>query len=255
MITYNHEKYIGEAIEGVLRQECDFECELIIADDASQDQTGEIVKKYIDSHPRGHWIKYTRHEQNKGMMGNFVWALKQCKGKYIALCEGDDFWIHPNKIQIQVDFLIENLEFSMTFHDANYLYLELGRKFSDKYDFIKEKQIFGLKDLQNRKWFIPTASIVFRKFHIPNWMVNVKEGDFTLHLLLSNRGNFFYFPNSWSVYRIHIGGQSRVIKTYKNRLNDIKIWFTYIPNINPLILFRWYFSNWWRLNLQRFKEG
>jgi glycosyltransferase involved in cell wall biosynthesis len=79
MITYNHEAFIAEAIEGVLMQEVDFPVELIIADDCSPDRTSEIVQGYLDTHPKGHWIKYTRHDQNKGMMPNFVWALEQAK--------------------------------------------------------------------------------------------------------------------------------------------------------------------------------
>ena len=108
MITYNHEKYIQQAIEGVLMQKINFHIELIIADDTSPDQTENIVKKIIVEHPNGHWIKYTKHKFNKGVSKNFTWALKQAKGKYIALCEGDDYWTDPLKLQKQVDFLEEN---------------------------------------------------------------------------------------------------------------------------------------------------
>ena len=95
MITYGHEKFIEKAINGVLMQECNFEIELILANDCSPDSTNEKVKHCIDSHPRGHWIKNTMHPKNLGMMPNFIWALQECNGKYIALCEGDDYWTDP----------------------------------------------------------------------------------------------------------------------------------------------------------------
>jgi glycosyltransferase involved in cell wall biosynthesis len=105
MITYKHEQFIAKAIEGVLMQKCDFEVELIIADDCSPDKTEEKVFQIIKNHPKNSWIKYTKHKTNKGMISNFNWALNQCKGKYIAMCEGDDYWTDPLKLQKQVDFL------------------------------------------------------------------------------------------------------------------------------------------------------
>ncbi|MDO9260985.1 MAG: glycosyltransferase, partial [Flavobacteriaceae bacterium] len=104
MITYNHENYIQQAIEGVLMQTCNFEVELIIANDCATDKTDEVIQEIIKNHPNSSWIKYTNHSQNKGMMPNFIWAMQQCKGKYIALCEGDDYWTDPLKLQKQVEF-------------------------------------------------------------------------------------------------------------------------------------------------------
>ena len=121
MITYKHEGFIAEAIDGVLMQECDFEVELIIADDCSPDKTSLIVSKYIETHPKGQWIKYTRHEHNKGMMPNFIFALEEAKGKYIAMCEGDDYWTDPYKLQKQVDFLEQNEEYNIVFHKVKIL--------------------------------------------------------------------------------------------------------------------------------------
>jgi glycosyltransferase involved in cell wall biosynthesis len=112
MITYAHESFIREAIEGILMQNTTFEVELIIADDNSPDNTSAIVKSF-ESQSNFHWIKYTKHSKNKGMTPNFIWALEQCKGKYVALCEGDDYWTDPLKLQKQVDFLEENPEYGL----------------------------------------------------------------------------------------------------------------------------------------------
>lgn len=207
MITYNHENYISEAIEGVLMQECDFEVELIIADDASLDQTGRIVKKYIDSHPRGHWIQYARHDQNKGMMRNFVWALEQCKGKYIALCEGDDFWIDSKKISKQINFLEINSEFCLSFHSVNVLFpngkyneKEIGRKNIE----IKQG---GIVDLALYGNFIHTPSVVIRKNFdkIPDYFFDLEVGDFFLYLFVCENGRFVKQDFCGAVYRYGVG--------------------------------------------------
>jgi glycosyltransferase involved in cell wall biosynthesis len=108
MTTYNHEPYIKRAIEGVLMQETNFDVELILANDASPDNTDQIVRQLLENHPKRHWVKYTRHAENKGMKGNNIWAREQTRGKYLAYCEGDDYWIEPLKLQRQVDFMEAN---------------------------------------------------------------------------------------------------------------------------------------------------
>lgn len=120
MITYGHEAFIAEAISGILMQQVDFEVELIIADDASPDKTPVVVEGFKE-HENFKWIKYTRHTENKGMMLNFIWAMDQAKGKYIALCEGDDYWTDPYKLQKQVHFLEENEEYGLCFTETRTL--------------------------------------------------------------------------------------------------------------------------------------
>lgn len=114
-ITYGHEKYITETLDGVLMQQYQGPVEFIIANDNSPDATDEVVKKYFSENPapENFEIKYTKHDTNKGMMPNFIWALEQATGEYIALCEGDDYWIDPLKLQKQVDFLESNPNYVM----------------------------------------------------------------------------------------------------------------------------------------------
>ncbi len=119
MITYSHEKFIEQAINGVLMQECNFEVELIIANDCSPDKTDEVIQKVIDNHHKPSWIRYIKHDKNLGMMSNFIFAMQQCKGKYIALCEGDDYWTDPLKLQKQVDFLEGNKEYDIVWSKFN----------------------------------------------------------------------------------------------------------------------------------------
>jgi glycosyltransferase involved in cell wall biosynthesis len=206
MITYNHEKYIREAIEGVLMQQVDFNVELIIADDNSPDNTEQIVADIIGSHPNGKWIRYTKHKSNKGMMPNFVWSLEQCKGKYIALCEGDDYWTDPYKLQKQVDFLERNEEYVACFHDVK-IVTESSKRVAHL-PYPKQNRLTFTDILNNH--YVYTCSLVFRNqfCKFPDWLLHIKSGDIALAILLAHECDFYYFYEILSVYRVHAGGVS-----------------------------------------------
>jgi glycosyltransferase involved in cell wall biosynthesis len=207
MITYGHEKFIREAIEGVLMQVCDFQVELVIANDCSPDATDTVIQDILQKHPRASWISYIKHEKNIGMMANFIFAMKQCSGKYIALCEGDDYWTDPLKLQQQLDFLEGNPDFSFSFHDCEILNqisntktLRIGNRKIDEEPDLKSIII------ENN---IPTASLLFVNIDwnaIPNWIFEIEKGDYGLVILLGEKGNGKYMPEPMSVYRIHEGG-------------------------------------------------
>jgi glycosyltransferase involved in cell wall biosynthesis len=101
------------ANEGILMRECDFEVELILANDCSSDKTDEVIEDILENHPQKSWLKYFKHEKNIGMMPNFIFSIKQCSGNYNGLCEGDDYWTDPYKFQKQVDFLELNEDLSL----------------------------------------------------------------------------------------------------------------------------------------------
>lgn len=233
MITYGHEKYIKQAIEGVLMQKCNFIIELIVANDCSPDNTCEVIKEIIRDHPRSSWIKYTRHGQNKGVQPNFIWAASQAKGKYIALCEGDDYWTDPLKLQKQVDFLEINQEYSITFTDYEILNqntktivsAELLSKF-------KSKSVFLLKDIIITN-FIPTLTVLYRNngVRFPDNGDKLFPGDWPLHILNASKGKIKFLPFTSAVYRKHDNGvcsSSNSIDNYKRYLATLKIvkkWF------------------------------
>ncbi|KLT71204.1 glycosyltransferase family 2 protein [Flavobacterium sp. ABG] len=222
MITYGHESFIEEAINSVLMQEVDFDFELIISNDASPDNTDEIVRSIIKNHPLGYKIRYIKQEFNIGMMPNSVFILKECKGEFIAVCEGDDYWTDPLKLQKQVDFLENNPGFSLCFHNAILKSGENERKMLGELS----KQIFNTDDILGQ-WFIPTASIVFRNypdFVIPDWFVNCQSGDIPLLLLLSLRGDFKYIDAVMSTYRHHAGGISNTHREYSKVIGMVYIY-------------------------------
>jgi len=193
MITYAHEKFIKQAIEGVLMQTCDFEVELIIANDCSPDNTDTIVNDIIANHPKASWIHYTKHTPNKGMIPNFIWALNQAKGKYIALCEGDDYWIDPLKLQKQVDFLESNPDYIICGHHRYLLY---------------DKQYTLVKNIQKQ---IKTQCAVFKSEPVKSeiflkYLSEVFNGDNFLFSYLFQLGKFKILNFYGAVYRISDSG-------------------------------------------------
>lgn len=127
MITYGHEKFIEKAIKGVFAQQTGFPVELIIADDHSPDRTAEVVRNAVAGAPDHVKVLYTRHVKNKGMMPNFRWAVAQATGKYIALCEGDDYWIDPLKLQKQVRILEDRSDVHFVYTDSDRYHTATGK--------------------------------------------------------------------------------------------------------------------------------
>lgn len=208
MIAYNVEKYIGKAIIGVLSQEADFEIELIISNDNSTDRTEQIINSFIYTHPRGSWIKYVKHSKNIGMLPNYLSAFKLCDGKYLSICDSDDYWTDEFKLQKQIDFLESNLEFVLSFHDS-FIINEEDKVIQDTLDpYIKKDLSF--KNLTEKVYPLPTASIVFRNdlsYTFPKEYIEGSNHDTFLFVILSQFGKFHYNPKVLpSAYRIHSNG-------------------------------------------------
>ena len=128
-LTYNHALYIRQCLDGFVMQKTNFRFEAIVHDDASTDGTQDIIREYEKKYPDIIKPIYQKENQySKGIPG-FITNLvsSKCKGKYIAICEGDDYWIDPNKLQMQVDFLESHPEYSMCFHDVD-IKAEKGRE-------------------------------------------------------------------------------------------------------------------------------
>jgi len=207
LITYNHEAYISEAIESVLNQVNELDWELVIAEDYSTDRTREICEQIVTSRPDR--IRLLPKQSNLGMMKNFLRCLNECTGEYIAFIEGDDYWTDPTKLEKQVAFLDQNPDFSLCFHNA--LVKSDKKGIEGEWMFIPAPlpgDVLSTEDLLCQ-WFIPSASVVFRKYsdlHIPDWFVHCKSGDIPFLLLLSLRGKFKYMDQVMSVYRVHDKG-------------------------------------------------
>lgn len=237
MITYNHENYIREAIEGVLMQECNFEVELIVANDCSSDATDSIIQNIVKSHQRVTCIKYTKHNKNLGMMHNFIFALNQCTGKYIALCDGDDYWTDVLKLEKQVNFMETNKKYSACFHNANVI--DATNEINGRYcDWNSNREIYAEDIIFKGGGVYPTASILFRnKIKLPSFALATKAGDSALAFTLLGLGNFYYFKEIMCIYRKHEGGIYTSIHNNKEmKFVDIK------SNIKLLIDFRAFYG-------------
>ena len=126
VITYNHEKFIAQALDSVLMQETDFIYEIIVGEDCSSDQTRKIVLAYGEKYPDK--VRLLLPEQNLGMMYNFITTYRACRGQYIAILEGDDYWTSDRKLQKQVDFLDSHQDCTACFHNVNVVYESDSKK-------------------------------------------------------------------------------------------------------------------------------
>ncbi len=232
MIAYNHEKFIEEAINGVLMQEYDFEVELVLVNDCSSDQTNEVIQNIIKTDPRASIINYINHEINIGMMPNFIFALAQCNGNYIALCEGDDYWTDPYKLQKQIDFLESHPNYII--HSGKAQVLKDNNLVKETYSNLESKT-YDIKGFYtvNRVY---TCTVMFRNISRSTFeFENKLFGDWIVYisLLSSKPGNLAYVSNEvYAVYRVHSGGaMQKVSQLYKNAEAQI----THIYAINKFI--------------------
>jgi glycosyltransferase involved in cell wall biosynthesis len=238
MVTFNHERYIAKAIEGVLMQECTFDIELIIADDCSPDRTDVIVHKYVKKQTREKSIHYTKHEQNKGAISNFMWALRKCKGKYIALCEGDDYWTDPLKLQKQVDFLEGNPDYSMCcggYISNNVISKEQNTHIINRSASDSGNQCgftFTLNDTR-KLWITKTLTSMFRKsafdFAVLDKYKHLRDVHLFYHLLVGKKG--FYFKSVFGLYNIHLGGVNSMQQGQVN-INAAYLYYTELHYFN-----------------------
>lgn len=220
MITYNHEHYIAQAIESVMMQHTTFAVELVVGEDCSTDNTRAIIEEYQQRYPGKIRIVFTPN--NVGPNPNFIRTCAACRGEYIALLEGDDYWTDPTKLQRQVDALSINGDFAFCFHDAETFIdgsLTFDWKFSERFAHIlpadgENPQTYTQLDLARWGWFIPTASMLFRASSFPNplpdWFGGVYSGDFTLQLLSTRNGVAIYLPRVMSNYRLHTQSVTRI---------------------------------------------
>jgi glycosyltransferase involved in cell wall biosynthesis len=200
VVTYNQEKYIQECLDSILMQKTSFSFEVIVGDDNSTDSTRKICEKYANNYSN---VNLLPQEKNLGLIKNWVRVLSHCKGEYIALCEGDDYWIDPYKLQKQVDFLEKNNQFNMCVTNRKILTPE-GNFCNDVYD----KEIFTNKDIL--KGIIPhTQTMLIRNKDIEDMnkflikmLDNLPSGcDRILAYWCSLFGDISILPDITAVYR------------------------------------------------------
>lgn len=200
MLTYNQERYINEAIRSVMLQETNFPFELVIGNDASTDCTGTICADWQKKYPEQ--IVLFNRKKNLGLQQNFIQTYAQCRGQYIAICEGDDFWTDKRKLQIQADFLDTHPDYSTCFHRVINYYEDRGTKSLSNGG---QKQDTDISDLA-RSNYISNVSALFRRGlfgELPEWFARVSTYDYAIHLLNAQFGKIHYIKRPMAVYRQH----------------------------------------------------
>jgi len=228
-ITYNHERYIRDAIEGFLMQKTNFKYEILIHDDASTDDTANIIREYEKRFPDLIKPIYQKENQySKGASVVIEYVLKKVKGKYIALCEGDDYWTNPYKLQKQVDFLEKNQKFSMCFHNVKVVDENKNILLNHVQFNPKEKKVNYLEDIIPAN-YIPTCSVVFRN-HLINYsdFEVLSNGlyftDFVIHILNAKEGPIYYFNEDMAVYRVTEKGASKSTDSRRSLEDKLKFY-------------------------------
>lgn len=199
MIAYNVELFLEECIESVLNQKTSFRVELVIGEDCSTDNTRAIALKYQAKYP--HIIRVLAHERNLGLTPNSIATQNACRGKYIALLDGDDYWTDENKLQKQVEFLEHNPEFSASGHQSVKIFEDgsPSKLFGETGD-----RVYGLIDtITHRKFH--TSSLVYRREY---WVktggipANISSNERAIYPMLAIFGEIKYFKEPMCVYRI-----------------------------------------------------
>ncbi len=206
MITYNHEAYLSRAIEGVLQQQTDFPFELVIGEDCSTDGTRAICRDFAAKYPDK--IVLRLREKNVGMLENFRQVYDCCRGEFIAICEGDDYWTSPRKLQRQVAAMETNPQWSASFHrvivtDTHHQEPDILQPANDTAGEVTLDMIAAENG-------IPTCSFLIRRTtlpRLPEWYPSLgKIGDWPLFILAASRGPIGYLPDVMAVHLRHSAG-------------------------------------------------
>jgi len=204
IVTYNHEKFIAKALDGVLMQRTGFDFEIVVGEDCSTDNTRAILMEYQNRHPA--MFRLLLNEKNLGAHKNIEAAMRACRGEYVAVLDGDDYWTSPDKLQKQVDFLDRHPECPACFHDALIIHADGSREPTAYRP--RQKAFCTVEDLLLDN-FIPTSSEMFRRClfdSLPDWIGKLKMGDWPAHILEALHGPIGYIDETMGVYRVHHGG-------------------------------------------------
>lgn len=229
-ITYNHQPYIVGAIESFLKQQTDFPFEIIIHDDASTDGTTEIVRQYAKQYPNIITPIFQKENQSSKLKKNallpiIMTAISYASGKYIAYCDGDDYWTDAHKLQIQISEMQKYSDCEMSFHPVLRQSINGKRREKILARHSGHNKIFKTRQLVlGAAKFCPTVSFIFTKdtfTSIPQWLFDAPCTDYFLQILASLKGGALYINKIMAVYRSHsIGSWTEKVSKDKNLIHS-----------------------------------
>ena len=208
-LAFNQESYIRQCLEGFVMQKTNFRFEAIVHDDASTDGTAAIIKEYAEKYPDIIKPIFETENQYSKRDGSIRRIMNEhTYGKYVALCEGDDYWIDPLKLQKQVDFLENHSDYSMCFHKVKVFRQtnNVNKSCLKLFNHLEEREYTGEEILG--KWTVPTASVLFKKGIQTPPDKRFLYGDIILFLSCVEVGKIFCLNDTMSIYRRHEGGIS-----------------------------------------------
>lgn len=222
-LAYNHEKYIRQTLDSFLMQETEYSYEILIHDDASTDGTADIIREYQKKYPD--IIKPVLQEKNlysQGIKISKTILYPMARGKYAAICEGDDYWTDKNKLQTQVAYMEEHPECVCTYHPVNYIVKEQISKNDCYVD--HEMDVPADVIISRGGRFCATASLCFRSEYLldyPKYRDVAVVGDYPLQVLLASKGAVHYFPQIMGAYRFeHEGSWSAAMKNKERKIKQ-----------------------------------
>ena len=222
--AYNHVDYIRQCLDGFVMQKTSFPIEVLIHDDASTDGTQDIIREYADKYPDIVIPIYqTVNQYSKGVKVSLIYNYSRAKGKYIALCEGDDYWTDPYKLQKQVDFLESHPDYVMCSHRFDQYYEE-ERRLEKEQDESFQGADYDLKNLIGGKWLTQTLTVMYRRsaLDLQHYESYGMSMDIILFYALLKEGKGYCFPDVMGVYRYHNGGVWSEVSLNRRRLVEFK---------------------------------
>lgn len=204
-IAYNHEKYIARALDSFLMQKTNFPFEIVIHDDASTDRTAEIIREYAARYPDVIRPMYQTENQYSRGISNISGAFNfpRARGKYIAMCEGDDYWIDDTKLQRQADYMEAHPECTLCFHAAKIESEDKAMRAREVRPY-RHSKICTAEEVIDKKANYPTASLMFPARLgkiLPQWYHDCPVGDVPIHIFMASHGTVYYMDRKMSVYR------------------------------------------------------
>lgn len=250
-ITYNHDPYIRQCLEGFVMQKTNFPFEAIVHDDASTDGTAAIIREYAEKYPdiiKPIYETVNQYSKHDGSLRKIMDA--HTRGKYIAMCEGDDYWTDPLKLQKQVDFLEGHSEYILSHTAIMYYFQDLNRFVKSRDVAVNMKVIeegFVPQSILLNKYRIQTLSVLFRTdayFAYINSLDKVLSsgyflmGDTPLWYTLAKMGKFHFLSDETCVYRKHstsVTGERNLLRQYRFRLSsyELRYYLSLRDNLPP----------------------
>jgi glycosyltransferase involved in cell wall biosynthesis len=231
MTTYNHERYVAEAINSVFAQRCIFPLRLMIFDDCSTDSTHVEIERAIRG--RSESVTYCRNDINIGMMKNAEKAYNACEGDYIAILEGDDRWTASDKMQRQVTLLEQDADVSACAHRARFI-TPCGRQ-------IRVFPKCSAGNLERRAIYrrnlLSTCSVIYRRQiapRLPPWLLHCEVGDWPLNIFYAQKGHLHLIDDTLADYRVHPGGSWSILPWSERCSRSVRTLETVRSNIEAI---------------------